>query len=277
MTNYSDHLLNTIDRATVNVGSINEINKEMLDEILEINNFCIIKGLISSETIKSAKEKIKLFHDPQNEKPATGEHPDELMTNFQKLSIGEVLPSGIKRPRCMRTFYNPLFAEDIFGLRESFITAAMVRNILYGFELGYTIYDEDENFWTASRVHNYPCGGGFLSPHKHTVVSSVQKKSNLSNLYFQPVILMSKKGEDKDCDFSSGGGFFEVNGESFFYEENCELGDLIIYSGETTHGVADIDHQKIFDSHKVNGRFAGFVTLYKKFNERNELNEFVKS
>ena len=97
-------------------------------------------------------------------------------------------------------------------------------------------------------------------PHLDDVVPVVQRKEDVSR-YFQPVVVMSKKAQE-DCDFSSGGGFFEVNGERYFYEEDAELGDIVIYSGATVHGVADIDLHKTFDSNKLDGRFAAFTAIY---------------
>ena len=88
---------------------------------------------------------------------------------------------------------------------------------------------------------------------------------------------MSKKGNGNDCDFETGGGFFEVDGERFYYESECELGDIIIYSGLTVHGVEDIDLAKPFDSTSAEGRFAGFVTLYKEFKRRNEVQDYLKT
>ena len=276
MNKYSEKLHNAVKESTIEISSIDELDSEWLNKTLKKYTFCIIKGLIDPETIRSSKLKIRAYHNPDNERPATGEHPDELMNNFQKLSIGGAEHSGVYRPRCMRTFYNPIWSEDIFGLKNSFKVTAQVRNILYGFDRDYAIDEVGNDFWTASRIHNYPSGGGFLVSHRDNIVPTVQKKSKLSNQYFQPVILMSKKGSDKNCDFATGGGFIEVFGERFFYEEVCELGDIIIYSGETIHGVADIDLEKVFDTRKADGRFAGFVTLYKKFNKKKELNDFVE-
>ena len=86
---------------------------------------------------------------------------------------------------------------------------------------------------------------------------------------------MSKKGDADDCDFSTGGGFFEVRGERYYYEGDAELGDIVIYSGATVHGVADIDLHKTFDPRKCEGRLAAFVTLYRKFERKGQLEDYV--
>ena len=274
---YSENLLAKIQKATFHASDINSLDFDSVNNALVDHSFAIIRGLIEPEVIQNAVKKIKNYHNAENDNPATGEAPEELMDNFQKLSIGGAEHSGVYRPRCMRTFYNPIWADDVFGMKKAFVATAQIRNLLYGFETNYAIETPENNFWTASRIHNYPKGGGFLVSHVDNIVPSVQSKSKLSNQYFQPVIVMSKKGTGNDCDFETGGGFFEVDGERFYYESECELGDIIIYSGLTVHGVEDIDLEKTFDSRTAEGRFAGFVTLYKQFKRKNEVKDYLKS
>jgi hypothetical protein len=262
------------DKATIKVNKIEEIPLNYLANLLNRYSFAVIRGVINSEKIKKAKEKLKSLYDPNNDNPATGEHPRQIMDNFQKLSIGGAKHSGVYRPRCMRTFYNPIWAEDIYGLKDEFIKAAKVRNLIYGFKVNFAIDKVEDGFWTASRIHSYPSGGGFLISHIDDVVPVVQKASGISN-YFQPVIIMSKRGKNDDCDFETGGGFFEVNNIRYYYEDEAKLGDIVIYSGATIHGVEDIDLHKCFDSRQCDGRFAGFVTLYREFTRKKQLNDFV--
>ena len=260
---------------TIKANSIFEVPKERLFEILNKYSFAVIRGIIEEDKIKKSKIKLTEIFCSDNDAPSTGESPQDIMGNFQKLSIGGWERFGKSRPRCMRTFYNPIWAEDIYELREVFIKTAMLRNLIYGFRKDFAIKNVEDGFWTASRIHCYPAGGGFLSSHKDNVVSTLQKQSGIGR-YFQPVIVMSKKGTSKDCDFVSGGGFFEINKERYFYEEEAELGDIIIYSGKIIHGVADIDIHKKFDSTKNIGRLAGFVTLFKEFNNTQEFQKFIK-
>ena len=88
--------------------------------------------------------------------------------------------------------------------------------------------------------------------------------------------MMSKKGSGTDCDFATGGGFFENDNTRYYFEEECELGDLVIYSGATIHGVADIDIKKPFRQDSLDGRLCAFVTLYKEFTRKGELEDYVK-
>lgn len=265
-----------IANATIEASSVEDIHHKQLSDILEKYTFALVTGLIDPEVIRSARRRIEELYNPDVIRPATGEHPSEIMDNFHKLSLGGAEHSGVYRPRCMGTMYNPVWADDIYGLREVFRTTARVRNILYGFDTDYAIDEVEGDFWTAARVHHYPAGGGFLVSHLDNIVPVVQRKSGLSNQYFQPVIVMSKKGEGEDCDFKTGGGFFKVGSRHYFYEETCNLGDIIIYSGETIHGVADIDLHKTLDTRKPEGRMAGFVTLYKHFDRKKQLEDFVE-
>ncbi len=259
---------------TVYADRPEDISTAQLAEILNQHNFAIIKGVIDPATIRDAKQKIRALYSQDDDHPATGEDPAQIMDNFQKLSIGGAEHSGVYRPRCMRTMYNPIWAEDIYGLREVFRASAQVRNIMYGWDLNYCIDEVEDGFWTAARIHHYPAGGGFLVSHLDDVVPVVQKAEGISQ-YFQPVVVMSKKGEGEDCDFRTGGGFFEVKGERYYYEGDAELGDIVIYSGATVHGVADIDLHKTFDPRTCEGRLAAFVTLYRKFERKGQLEDYV--
>jgi hypothetical protein len=267
-------LRESVKRSTIFAERPEDIDFNRLKQVLTESTFAIIKGLIGPKAIRHAKSLFRGHFESSRDHAATGEDPRQLMDNFQKLSIGGAEHSGTYRPRCMRTLYNPIWADDIYCMRESFTTMAIVRNILYGKPIDYAIANIDEGFWTASRIHHYPAGGGFLMPHVDNIVPTVQKAEGLP-LFFQPVLVMSKKGDGEDCDFITGGGFFEVASERYYYEADCELGDIVIYSGRTIHGVADIDLHIPFDSTSSRGRLAGFVTLYKEFKIKGELDKYV--
>ncbi len=258
----------------ITASSPENIDRSKLAGVLNDYSFAVIRGIINRDDILKAREKFFQLYSPDNDNPATGETPDQIMDNYQKLSIGGAEHSGVYRPRCMRTFYNPVWSDDIYGLRKSFTLTAQTRNIIYGMDMNYAIDRVEDGFWTAARIHHFPAGGGFLVSHVDDVVPVVQKAEGISR-YFQPLIVMSKKGTAEDCDFQTGGGFFEVSGQRYYYEEGCEMGDIVIYSGATVHGVADIDLHKIFDNRRPDGRMAAFVTLYKHFERKGQLEQYV--
>lgn len=111
--------------------------------------------------------------------------------------------------------------------------------------------------WSASRIHQYPIGGGFMGAHQDAILSGIADEVGYD--YFQLLVVMSEKGKD----FEMGGSFIEENGERLYFEEHCQLGDIVIYNGATLHGVADVDPHKVLNLSSINGRIAGFVSLYK--------------
>ena len=263
-----------LERTMIRADSPTDIDRGMLADILNHYSFAVIRGLINPDEILAAKRKFAELYSPDNDNPATGEEPGDIMDNYQKLSVGGAEHSGVYRPRCMRTIYNPVWAEDRFGLRNPFILAAQTRNIIYGFDPDFAVHEPEDGFWTAARIHHFPAGGGFLVSHVDDVVPVVQKAEGISR-YFQPLIVMSEKGSGEHCDFETGGGFFESDGTRYYYEEGCQIGDIVIYSGATVHGVADIDLHRTFDNRSSGGRLAGFVTLYRVFDRKGQLKDYV--
>ena len=78
-------------------------------------------------------------------------------------------------------------------MRGAFVQTAKVRNRLYKFHEDFAISSE-EGVLDCFKGSQLSRGGGFLVSHTDNIVPSVQSKAKLSNEYFQPVIVMSKKG-----------------------------------------------------------------------------------
>ena len=263
-----------VEAATVHASSVAELERGALTAILEKHSFLRITGLISPATVREAKQRLAAGFSMDDDRPSTGETLAELMSGIQKLSAGGVNPNqrvkvdgkttkGVRRPRLMRTLYLPLSDDNPYGFDEIFRTACAVRNLLYGFEPGFCVEAPEGGYWTACRIHQYPAGGGFLIDHRDEAVPALQQQSDWP-AYYQPLIVLSKPGED----FESGGAFAEAGGERIFYEQFCELGDIAVYDGRTVHGVADVDPNKLLRLDQLNGRMAGFVTLYKDLRQK---------
>jgi len=250
-------------RNVVHVDRPEDLPLPELGEMLERDSVAFVRGLIDPAAVLRARERLAAAFDPARDRPGTGETPAELMDNFQKLSIGGAPQSGVYRPRFFRTLYNPVWAEDVYGLRDVFRQAARMRNVLYGLPVGFAVDDVEDGWWTAARVHHYPAGGGFLVSHCDTVVPRVHHENGLG-MYYQPIVVLSRKGEH----FTEGGGFVERDGERLYYEAACELGDIAIYDGRTRHGVDDVDPRAVYRPDSMAGRIAGFVTLYRDLRER---------
>ncbi|MFT5813642.1 MAG: hypothetical protein ACI9VT_001395 [Psychroserpens sp.] len=250
----------TKSKVTFNFSSIDELEKnaDSIHQIMEEYSFVRITGLISADEVEMIKKNISEGFTALGDRASLGEDPKDIQSNFCKLSIGGAQKFGVYRPRCLRTIYNPMWEDDIFGARESFRKMAQVRNVLYGFDQNFAIDEVEDGMWTASRFHQYPAGGGFLISHKDIVVPKVHEKEGYKGFY-QLIMAMSKKG----VDFETGGGFASIKGEKYYFEEDVEYGDIVIYDGRTVHGVDDIDPHKPFRQTSIDGRIAAFVTLYK--------------
>ena len=254
-----------------------EINQDIgkrsdkIQSVLSEKNFCIIRGAIDPKIVKNGIKKVKKYIEKNDDNPVTGESPSAVRDYFMKLSLGEARHSGKKidkkfnivRPRFKRVIYSPLFKQDIFKLDEVFIRFAKIRNFLMGVDPEYALREDKNNkMWTASRIHQFPRGGGFMSSHVDTVLPSIIKKDSIGKGFFQPILIMSQKGKD----FESGGGFAKIDGKNVIYEDFTEIGDIAIYNSFTEHGCFDIDTHKPFFQRSGNGRFSGLCTLYKTLN-----------
>ncbi len=247
---------------TVKAERLENLDRSRLLSIMEKYSFLRITGLVKPEAVLQAKEAFKKNFSAANDHPSVGEDPQDLRSNFQKLSVGGAQGYGVYRPRCIRTIYNPLWAEDTYLMRENFRILARTRNILYGLPVDFAVDTVDDEMWTAARIHHYPKGGGFLVSHKDNVVPRMQEERGYPAFY-QLILVMTKKG----VDFQEGGGFMVLNDQRYYFESACEYGDIVVYDGRTEHGVGDIDPQEVFRHDSPEGRIVAFATLYKTMNK----------
>lgn len=248
--------------ASLTADSVEAVDPERIHALLADYSFVAVRGLIEPAQIEAAKQRIADSLSVDNDNPPTGETPEQLRDNFQKFMVGGGELRNRDFPKCLRTFYNPLWAEDVFGMREPFRTAARLRNLAMGFDLDFAVDTVERGFWTAARIHQYPAGGGFMTKHVEDYIPTLYEAYGVK-VYFQPLIVMSRKGEGADCDYQVGGGFFEHEGTRYYFEEACELGDIVIYNTSIPHGVAEVDPSKPFRQASTAGRYAGFVTMYR--------------
>ena len=246
-----------------NIFNVSEDENLPLAEIydsLNSSTYAVLRGIISPHLIKQSAFLIKDKFNADKDNPSTGESPGDIMTNFQKLATGGENKRYNNFPRFFRTLYNPIWSDDIYEMREVFKKVSRVRNSIYGLPRNFAIEEVAENgYWTASRIHQYPAGGGFFIGHKDTTLLDVAKEKGTG--FFQTILVMSKKGED----FESGGAFInDLDGKRLNIDDSVELGDIVIYNGQTFHGVEDIDPHRKLSLNTINGRLAGFVSLYKK-------------
>ena len=232
--------------------------REGIIERMEKYTFCVIRGAVSKTSIEKSMAALKTQFRQLDDHPTTGESPKEIQDNFQKLIIGGVAKKYNNFPRFFRTIYNPLWSNDKFGLRTCFKQASRLRNLLLNKPLDFALEGiEADGLWTASRIHQYPTGGGFFAEHRDTTIMDVAKEKKIG--FYQLILVLSVKG----VDFEMGGAFVELDNERVSLEDYLELGDIAIYDGSTLHGVDEIDPHKNLVLDQISGRTVGFVSLYK--------------
>ena len=70
---------------------------------------------------------------------------------------------------------------------------------------------------------------------------------------------MSQKGKD----YKTGGGFVVNKNKIINIDDYTLIGDVVIYSAETKHGVLDIDSDSFPDLNSNKGRYVALTTLFK--------------
>jgi len=220
--------------------------------------FTILRGLIDPAEVNRSCRRLRDHFDQELDQPPTGHAASAVRRNFQKLTVGgESGETGRDDARFFRTFYNPIWDEDTWGLRSSFVTLARTRNRIAGLPEDYAVDRiESDGLWTAARVHQYPRGGGFFRRHTDHLTSGIASSHEVR--YVQVLLVMSQKGRD----FYEGGAFVEIRGERVVIDDVTQPGDVVVYDGRTVHGVEDIDPSTHLDLTTINGRLAAFVTLF---------------
>lgn len=244
------------------VSSPEDIPLDAFKEKMRKNTFACIRGIISPEEVSSALSRLTAHFSSKNDHPGVGQSADAVRSNFQKLNIGgESRARSNDDARLFRAFYNPIWAEDIYGFRDAFVRLAQVRNILAELPLDFAIDNIESNgLWTAARIHQYPAGGGFFRRHTDYVVKDIADEKETQ--FYQLLLLMSNKGED----FETGGGFVDIGKDRICLEDHFRCGDILVYDGRSVHGVEDIDPHLPLDLDTINGRITAFVTLFKVMN-----------
>lgn len=246
-----------------NVISVDRPDQIPLDQFMETmlrDTFVCIRGIITPQETETARQALTARFSRSNDHPATGQSADAVRRNFQKLNVGgENRSASNDDARLFRAFYNPIWEEDIYKMRDVFIRVAKVRNLIAELPEDFALDKIEPNgLWTAARIHQYPSGGGFFRRHTDYVVKDVADEKSTN--FFQVLLTMTQKGEH----FHRGGAFVDVGDERIFLDDYSQPGDIVVYDGRTEHGVEDVDPHLPMDLDTINGRLAGFVTLFKK-------------
>ena len=241
--------------------SIQSIHYGSLHESLLESKFACIRGILSPAQVAEAKTKLYETFDARRDHATVGESPKQVQSNFQKLSVGCARGQhhvGDSYGRLLRVFFNPMWDEDVYGMHPIFHDLVSVRNGILGKPNGYARTSIDDGMWTASRIHQYPIGGGFIQAHRDRTQAGVCEDARMS--FYQVFAILSEKGED----FEAGGGFIQYGDSRFIIDDFAIPGDIVIYDGATLHGVEDIDPFRLLDLSSAKGRLSAFVTLYRE-------------
>lgn len=233
--------------------------------------FVRVRGLFSHQEIRALLNRVQKNFNPSLDRKHDADDAEALRNPLQKVVVGGL--TGINNcARLIRTFFLPLSGPDLYGSHDIFRRLARFRNLLCNEPENFAIDQDERGLWTASRIHHYPRGGGFMAEHSDFGTAVAAADAGFDR-FAQVILIISQKG----LDFHTGGAFIRRGNDRFFYEDACVSGDIVVYDGRIRHGVADIDAHEPFQFDSIQGRLVGFATLYKRFTKTNtEYKELLK-
>jgi hypothetical protein len=221
------------------------------------DSFVILRGLCNRDGIR---KKIPLVCEKisnTNFLSSSGVTPEQIRSNIVKWSIGGQSAQQEGLSRFMVTCYNPMFCEDIFQMKEEFEKLIFIRDKLAGLDIIMTDDVLQKPNFNGTRLQIYPSGGGFLGGHIDS--RAMDSIRDLNRPFIQLVLLVTEKG----LDFQKGGAYVVNNKNEYIDTEKFGLsGDILVYDGNTMHGVADIDSDKPFEKENMLGRCVALATIY---------------
>lgn len=230
---------------------------------LEREDVALLRGVVDASVVRTALDRIASRFSRANDSvidhKSHAAAPREV-PNYQRLMLGEHGEGEKNRALCMRIFHNPSWNADEWGMHAAFRSMTEIRNAVYGVEPDYCLDAPEGDVYTLFRVHHYPAGGGFLGAHRDGVAASVPERAGLQG-YVQALLVMSEKGTD----FEAGGGYYYKDGRRVLYEEFSRPGDILLYNGQTLHGVQTVDPYTPIDLDSAAGRYSASVTLYRVY------------
>jgi hypothetical protein len=177
---------------------------------------------------------------------------------WRKLAIGSSNGLGDPYAQNLQSIYFDSNDKNYPVLGSLFNTMVSIRNRLMGVDPSFGSNPEKDRFWNACRVHHYPRGGGFMATHRDTHFPQVIA-SQIGKPFYQVCVLLSRKNADF---FTGGGVVYDNQKQKIDLETAGGFGSLIIFDGQTYHGVEDIDLDQVIDFSRSDGRLAAFVNLY---------------
>jgi hypothetical protein len=229
---------------------------EYITRRVESRGYTLIRGLFCRDEISKCARSVYAYANATDHLASAGIPKESVRENTSKWSIGgtSVSQSGISR--FMITLYNPLACTDIFHLHEHFRTLIEVRDILALREE--ILFDEKLRppLFNATRIQIYPKGGGFMTAHRDTRAAA--NVEEVSGAYIQLVLLLTEKGKD----YRAGGAYIMRGTRLIDTETESRAGDVLVYDGNSLHGVEDIDPESALTVSDLSGRAVALATIY---------------
>ena len=247
--------------SVLKVDNLNKLNQEKILKFIDKKGFIIIRGLFEKKLIRNKLKRLKKKKFLGSKSSLSG-NTKQIQKNFHKLCVGAAskitLKENVKIYRLHRIIYNPLWCADIYGLKSIFVKFCKIRNFLLGLKSNFCITKKfEKNLWSATRILQYPVGGGHMSPHSDFVVKKINNKNKITKFY-QLILNLTEYRKD----FNSGGAYIKFRNKKIFLEDKLQSGDILIYHGNSVHGVDEIDPHKKLNLINFNGRIVLMNSLY---------------
>ena len=232
------------ERAEVVVGHVKE------------NGCALIRGLFSRDAIRKCADSVYAHANRAAHLASGGVSRESVRRNISKWSIGGMSASQAGVSRFMLMVYNPMACADIFRLHRTFRTLIEARDILAMRDE--VLFDEKlpPPLFNGTRIQIYPKGGGFMTAHRDS--RAAENLKGFSDTYVQLVLLLTEKG----VDYTAGGAYIRRGEDAIDAEAGSLASDVLVYDGNTLHGVEDIDPDLPFTPSDLCGRAVALATIY---------------
>ena len=239
-----------------------KVNQQKVFADIRERGYSIFPGFLSAEILINVREEYFrcLKNLPIHSQGERFSPRSLTLSPWRKYAIGSKSGSGEPYSQILQTTYFSPSDSNYPELSSVFNQLVVIRNSLTNMRADYGADLDNDDFWNACRVHHYPQGGGHMASHRDTLFPKLL--AGFEFPFIQLMVTLSARG----FDFHQGGGYvIDRSGARTFFETETNAGSLVLFDGNTTHGVDDVDSGELFDVSSRKGRIAIFVNLYSNF------------
>ncbi|MBO8219573.1 hypothetical protein [Prochlorococcus marinus] len=215
-----------IDILNKEIDLENFISKARIE--IDKNGYFIAKKLISNEWYHSCrKEAIEYFNKYSCKK---NDLPTALRGN---VSAGMADLLGYEKNTAWHLFRYCGFRWnkpniELIKVLETSHSLSRIRNVIYGNDLEYGDFIEENNFFTYTSLSLYPLGGGFLNKH-------IDFKPSWN---IKPMIHFKVELTHKGKDYNNGGLYLtDKSNNSICLSDYVDPTDIIFFEGSQPHEI----------------------------------------